>query len=207
MTNVRLLALPIVAVSSTVALAAEGHDDMLIGASAAAGGQLLVDFDFDDTPHVRVSQAFNFGNGTSLFTSSAPGFDAATTEEDEGVFELADGTEVSIRLTAFDPGVSMQVRGTAMNTVGQSVVLGTYNGGEELHTHAIFQLIAPSDDVGLHDLSFELFQSNGGTTYGTSDTYTLTLQNAAAAVPEPAAAGLLSAAGLMALRRRRHASA
>ncbi len=191
-------------VALTIAVApfamAEGpHDgDMLIGSSAVGGGQLLLDFDFGPTPDVIVSPFLDLGNGNTLYTSTEPGFDAALTEIPEGVYQLTNNVQVSIKLLAFDAGAALQVNGIVLDQVDETAVYATYDGDEGLHGHPIFRLIIPTGNTGNYDLTFQLLQSNGST-YSASESYTLTLST----VPEPAALGLLGLGGMLLGRRRR----
>ena len=104
-----LLALGAFALGTTLAipaLAQHEHQDLAIGADAIGGGNLLLDYPFDERPVIRVGDS---GAPVGLFTAGAPGFDAAGDEPDEGVFSLPAGTEIGLEVVAIDAVVSLKM--------------------------------------------------------------------------------------------------
>jgi hypothetical protein len=88
------------------ALAQHEHQDLAIGSDAMGGGNLLLDYPFDERPVIRVSDS---GAPVGLFTAGDPGFDAAGDEPDEGVFALPAGTEIGLEVVAIDEIVSLKL--------------------------------------------------------------------------------------------------
>jgi len=100
-------ALALAVAPPSTALAQHDHQDLAIGADASGGGNLLLDYPFDERPVVRVSDS---GAPVGLFTATDPGF--AAVEEDEpaeSVFTLAAGEEISLEVVAIDEVVSLKM--------------------------------------------------------------------------------------------------
>ncbi|HAC79802.1 MAG TPA: hypothetical protein DCG06_05875 [Deltaproteobacteria bacterium] len=128
------------------------HVDLMIGASSPDGGVLVVDYDF--------SQAFEVFENTIvgslvLWSGSDPGFGLVEFDEpEEGVYPLMSGVEVTLVITALDPGVQFRFDGVALDEVGDSVVLGSSPG---LHGHGEWQVILPEGtESGEYLLEFRL---------------------------------------------------
>jgi hypothetical protein len=153
--------------------AAQHSGDMLIGSTADGGGALAVEYEF--AAPIPVTFVTEVG-GTSLYTATDPGFDALGTDEPaESFFVLDGGTQVSVEITALEPGkTAMNLNGTLLDTVGESVVLGS---SPNLHEHPEWQLILamPAGEFGEGTLSFKLTTTSGS--YTESESYTVTLSN------------------------------
>jgi hypothetical protein len=181
------------AMVASAAWAQEPHEhDMLIGSSASGGGQLKIEWDWDEIFVTPIGSA----GGITFHTATDPGFDALDHDDPGDIYELLSGTDVSFRITSIDPGVSITIRGNTLNTIGQTALIGTKGGSPSLHHHPTWALALPDGVLDDRSISFELFTS--ATAYSTSQQYTAVLTN----IPEPAAVGLL-ALGIPALLRRR----
>ena len=107
-------------------VADDPHVDLMIGASSPDGGSLVVDYDF--------SQAFEVYESTIVggfvpWSGSDPGFGLVEFDEpDEGVYPLQSGVEVTLVITALDPGVAFRFNGMTLDEVGDFVVLGSSPG-------------------------------------------------------------------------------
>lgn len=157
---------------------AQHGGDMALASTADGGGALTIEFDFGTV--IPVTFLTELG-GTSVYTATEPGFDALETDEpDEGLWVLDDATQVSVEITALDPGkTAMNLNGTLLDTVGESVVLGTQGAASpnDLHHHPELQLLlmmAPGE-YGEGTISFKLTTTSGS--YTESESYTLKLSN------------------------------
>ncbi len=152
----------LLALSATPA-AAQHDEDILLGSSAPNGGALVAHFDFDEkilaTPSVL----------PGFFTTTEPGFDAVTTTA-AGRFPLANGTAVSIEITALDAGAQMQIASTTLDGPGDRAVIGTV---PDLHAHPQWQLLLDDGVTGDFTLAFRLSASG----YDDSTEYTMTITN------------------------------
>lgn len=183
--NIRLRALlPLLAAFLTLAGAgsARAHGiggSMLLGSTADGGGSLKLAYDF--TSAQQVSFSLQIGP-TALYSAIVPSFDSiAADDPGNGLFALNAGVQVKVELTAFEPGkTSMNVNGTTLDTVGESVVIGA---GPDFHQHPTWQLLLtlPAGEYGSGSLSFKLTTTAGG--YSASPVYTVVLSNAHLAPP------------------------
>jgi len=151
--------------------------DMLIGSTANGGGALALDYDFSTAIPVSFStEAIPF----SIYTADEPGLESREDDAD-GFFMLDPGTQVSVEITSLESGkTAMNLNGTLLDTIGESVVLGTQDGvpPNDLHHHPTLQLVlmmAPSE-FGTGTISFKLTTTSGS--YTQSSSYTLVLSNA-----------------------------
>lgn len=199
----RISALFVAALAATASLSrAEAvHGDFTIASTASGGGAFTLDFDFGSSPDVLLSKLADIGGGQAIYTANDPGFAALDADEpEEGVYQLLSGTQVSLRLLSASAGVALQIGGSTLDAENEAALIGTYTGGETLHVHPTFRVIAPDGDTATHTLSFELFQGSGST-YAVSAPFTLQLSTV---VPEPATLGVVAAGAVVMLRRRRN---
>lgn len=148
--------------------------DMAVSSTADGSGALAIGFDF----HSRVKTAFSAEiAGTSIYTASEPGFDALETDEPlDSLYALDNGTQVSVEITAIDAGkTAMKLNAVTLDSVGDSVVIGT--AGVDLHHHPEFQLLLmlPPGEFGEGSISFKLTTTSA--TYSESQPYTITVSN------------------------------
>ena len=123
------------------------HSIMEVGSTELNGGALAV----SDMPVAFVVASACLGGtgdecegGTVVYTGTSPGFD--TLEEDDPnapIYQLPDGVEVTIELTAVDAGGSVLISGVQLDVVGESVVVNTT---PHLHNHPTWQIIAPAGE-------------------------------------------------------------
>jgi hypothetical protein len=151
---------------------------MALASTADGGGALTIEFDFDTVIPVSFLTEVS---GTSVYTATEPGLDALEADEPlENLYVLDDTTQVSVEITALDPGkTAMNLNGTLLDTVGESVVLGTQGAAppNDLHHHPELQLLlmmAPGE-YGEGTISFKLTTTSGS--YTESESYTLKLSN------------------------------
>lgn len=157
---------------------AQHAGDMTVASTADGGGALTIEFAFDTVIPVTFLTAVA---GTSVYTATEPGFDTLAADEPlEGLWVLDDATQVSVEITALDPGTTaMSLNGTVLDAVGESVVLGTQGAAppHDLHRHPELQLLlmmAPGE-FGTGTIAFKLTTTSGS--YTESESYTLTLSN------------------------------
>ena len=184
----RLMAL---IVFTSASLAQHVHDgDIIVGSTADGSGALAVEYDFDDV--IFVSPGFSFG-GSTLYTSTEPGFDTLDEDEiDEGFYALdTAGVGVFVEIMALDAGASMVINGITLDAIGESAQIGitTFDPGPPanvggLHNHPIWQLFLPEGVLGQYEISFKLTENHAS--YSESEVYTAVLSN----VPEPAGVAL-----------------
>lgn len=122
------------------------HGDLLIASSASGGGQLKVDFDFQQK--VQTSYFATVGP-TAVYTATEPGIDALDTDEpSENLYVLNSGTKVDIEVVLVDPpgaaaivfpnGNSYRSAGATLDEPGDRVTLGVQGDSDPdgLHHHA-----------------------------------------------------------------------
>ncbi len=152
---------------------------MRVGSTADGGGALVASYDFVSAQAVSFSLQIG---PTALYSAIVPSFDAiAVDDAANGLYALNTNVQVKVELTAFEPGkTSMNVNGTTLDTVGESVVLGTGTGW---HQHPTWQLLLtlPVGQHGSGSLSFRLTTTAAG--YSASQVYTVVLSNAHLAAP------------------------
>lgn len=156
----------------------EEHFDVLIAATEAGGGELAIDYDFTEPVPVFLSATLG---GLDLYSAADPGFAPLEADEpDEGFYVVEDGVEVSLEITALDPGVRVKLGSVTLDQVGDSVVIGTT---PELHTHGEWQVVVPEGtSAGEFSLSFRFVTDSPD--YGPSEAMTAVLSLTAGAPTE-----------------------
>ncbi len=140
--------------------------DMFLGADAAGSGVLRVDYDFGREVAAPLSVS---ASGTNLFVAVDPGFNPILADE-SSFFVVADGTAITIVVTAIDPGVSLKLRGAIADAVGESAVLGVF---PDVHIHPEWQVVLPEGaELGPRTITFK---ATAPIPYADSDEYTLIL--------------------------------
>jgi len=160
-------------------LACVGDDCLNVWATADGGGELRVRFDYD-TP-VPVFESFCTPDRSScLFSAIDPGFQSPPSlTPPEGLFRVADGTVLSLRITAIDAGLSINVNGNKLSAAGASAQLGT---APSLHVHPSWQIVAPGSQAGNQwQVSFQV--TTNSSNY--SDSPIETLRVLAVSEPDP----------------------
>jgi hypothetical protein len=158
---------------------AHGEEGLVVASTASGGGALTVAFDFGRV--MPVSFVVEAG-GTSLYTASEQAFSVLSADDPlESLYILTGGTEVSIEIAALEPGkTAMKIRGTVLDAVGESVVLGTQgalppNDIGDQHPELQLLLALPPGEFGEGTISFKLTTTAGA--YSESVVYTLRLSN------------------------------
>lgn len=150
---------------------AHAHDTeiapLVVGSTAEGGGALrLVRIDNDV---VAVKSSVTTG-GFVLYTAADPSFE--NPEGDEGVFPLADGTQVTVHVVAIGDTSGVKLRGQTLLAAGDSVVLGTM---PSLHAHPEWQLTLPEGESACQTVVLRV--SAAGSPYADSDAFTLQIAN------------------------------
>jgi uncharacterized repeat protein (TIGR04052 family) len=157
--------------------AAGGHLEIGVAANAPNGGKLFPHEDFDITQPFPVPFNECFGGtgtqcdgGMQLFTTVNPGFVAVTeAEPEESSYPLADGTPVTLVLTAVDSGLTFTVNDTMLGKAGDSVSLGQ---SPITHADVSVQLLLPSGSAGgTFSATFQFTTTSGQ--YQNSDPFTI----------------------------------
>lgn len=159
---------------------AHGTAEMVLGSTADGGGDLALEFEFDHAV-ARVSYDTTIG-GISLYSEIIPAIEPLAADE-ASLFVLDNSTAVTLEVTAIDEGkVSMKIGATTVNSVGDTVAVGTMPFG---HTHPTYslQLALPEGSFGEASIAFRL-HSTGPTSYGDSPIYTLRISNGVLPVPD-----------------------
>ncbi len=145
------------------------HFDVLIAATDEGGGDLAIDYDFTEPVPLFLSATVG---GLDLYSAADPGFAPLEEDEpDEGFYVVEDGVDVSLEVTALDPGVRVKFGSVTLDEVGDSVVIGTT---PELHTHGEWQVVVPEGTTaGAFSLSFRFVADSPD--YGPSEPVTAVL--------------------------------
>lgn len=158
-------------VASSPGTRADAHDTeiapLVVGSTAEGGGALrLVRTDND----VVTVQASATAGSFVLYTAADPSFE--NPEGDEGVFPLADGTQVTVHVVAIGETSGVKLRGQTLLAAGDSVVLGTM---PSLHAHPEWQLTLPEGETACQTIVLRV--SAAGSPYAESDAFTLQIAN------------------------------
>ena len=158
--------------------AAGGHLEVGVASNSASGGTLVPHEDFDVTQPFPVPFNECFGGtgaecdgGMRLFKTVNPGFVPLTdAEPEESAYPLADGTSVTLVLTAIDPNLTFTINDTQLAKAGDSVVLGQT---PSFHADVTAQLLLPGggEPSGTFSASFQF--TTTGSPYTNSDPFTL----------------------------------
>jgi hypothetical protein len=158
-------------VVSSLGTRALAHDTeiapLVVGSTAQDGGALrLVRADNDPIP---VEASFTTG-GLVLYTAADPSFE--NPEAGDGVFPLADGTQVTLHVVSIGDTSGVKLRGQTLLAAGDSVVLGSM---PSLHAHPEWQLTLPEGERACQTIV--LRASAAGSPYADSDEFTLQIAN------------------------------
>lgn len=144
------------------------HVEILVASSTDGGGSLVAhpEFDVDEAIALPFSECFGGSGeecdgGTRLFGAVNPGVEPlAESEPDESIFKLAEDTEITLELTAIDAGLVMRLGEVTLDSVGDSVVIGTT---PDFHADFETQLTQPGggEPSGIFSASFKLTTTNG----------------------------------------------
>lgn len=153
------------------------HSDIEVASTAGDGGNLAVEFDFDEVVEVPFSQCFggsgaDCSGGVRLYSTEEPGFGLlALSEPDESLYTLPDDVSIEIEVTAADPEASLFLEGDTLQEAGDRADLGTT---PDLHAHGSWQLAIPADEepAESYAIAFRLHSADG---FGPSAEYVVLL--------------------------------
>lgn len=115
------------------AAAEDVHRELFIASSQENGGALVFHPEFDVADAIPAFLSDCLGGtgeectgGTQVFTTVNPGIEPlAESEPDESLFTLAAETPVTLEITAIDAGLTMRLGDTTLDSVGDTVLLGS----------------------------------------------------------------------------------
>jgi hypothetical protein len=155
---------------------AQHAGDMLLASTASGGGALTIEYDFDTVVGLDYDPTLSGTLGLSAYTATDPGFDALEADEPgEGLFRVADGTDVTVEITSLDEGrVAMLLNGMLLDAPGESVLIGTQ---PDLHHHPELRLLLmlPADQPGEGTVCFRLTTASAA--YTDSGSFCMKLSN------------------------------
>jgi uncharacterized repeat protein (TIGR04052 family) len=161
------------------------HREIAVASSQENGGALVLHPGFDTAEPIPVPFAECLGGsddecsgGTEVFTSVNPGISPlAESEPDESLYALAADTPVTLEVIAIDAGLTMRLGETALDGVGDTVLLGS---APEFHADLETQLAVPhGTEAREYAVTFRV--TTTAASYSSSNELTLTF------VPEEAA--------------------
>lgn len=151
------------------------HAEFLLASTEEGGGRLTGQFEFDRPIGLFFNTCLggtgeHCEGGTAVYSSVSPGFEPL--EEDDAqqsLYTLADGTEITLEVTAIDEELSLRIEDTVLDDAGDSVVLGET---PEIHADVTSQLALPGGPPsGEYEVSFRLHTTSE--TYDDSQEFTL----------------------------------
>jgi len=133
---------------ATAALAQ--HDgDLAVLATAASGGQLVLDGLEDGL--VFVQPGFCAG-GLCLYSATDPGF-VSPSSPSGGLFPLASGTQVRVEIVSVQASAALKVGASVLDVTGEFATLGA---APSLHLHPGWQLTLPANAVEQRSLTIRV---------------------------------------------------
>lgn len=154
---------------------AEEHTEVLIGSTHAGGGDLKAEYEFDEPVAAHFSACLGgagdeCSGGVKVYSVVSPGFDAL--EEDEpsaSHYRLIDGTAITLRVLSIDPGLSIRMGSTTVDSPGAMLTLGS----SLFHADVEAQIAIANGEIREDGwrIAFELASSSGA--YERSAAYTL----------------------------------
>jgi len=154
---------------------------MMLGSTASQSGALGLSYDF--TAKVVVTPDISLG-GMTLYSNILPGIEWL--QEDQAsppLYALKVGTPFSLEIVALDPGASMMVGDTTLDTPGESAFVANTTNVAGDHFHPQWQLLLADGVTGDYALSFRI--TTTAKAYTASATYTLVITNIADATATP----------------------
>lgn len=157
------------------------HVEFEVASSSDGGGALVAhpEFDVDDPVPLPFTECFDgtgdeCEGGTRLFSAVNPGVNSLEeSEPDESLYALADGTQVTLEITAIDSGLSLILGDQTLDAVGESVVVGTT---PDFHADFTSQLTLPGggEPSGVYSATFRLTAAGDQYTASTEATIKFT---------------------------------
>jgi len=156
----------------------DGHVEIVVASSTDGGGALVAHAEFDVEDAIPLSFDECLGGtgeacegGTLLYSAVNPGISPIEeSEPGESLYALADGTTVTLEVTALDEGLSLRLGDQTLDGVGDAVDLGTT---PEFHADLLAQLALDHDaePQDFYSVSLKLTTSSSG--YTASAVFTL----------------------------------
>jgi uncharacterized repeat protein (TIGR04052 family) len=154
------------------------HLEIVVASAADGSGALVAHPEFDTGEAIPLSFDECLGGededctgGTRLYSAVNPGISPLEeSEPDESIYALAEGTTVTLEVTALAAGLSIRLGEVTLDGVGDRVDLGTT---PEFHADLLTQLALPGggEPSGTYAASFKLTTSAAG--YSASEVLTL----------------------------------
>lgn len=144
------------------------HKEIKVASSSDGGGRLIGHPEFTITNPIPLPYDDCFGGtgddcegGMRLFSAVNPGIEPLDeSEPEESLFTLADGVPVTLEVTAIDAGLTIRLGDIALDSPGDSVLLGETPG---FHSNLETQLLIPGggEPSGTFSVSFKLTTTSG----------------------------------------------
>ncbi len=162
------------------------HEHMALGSTQPGGGDLALDWDFEDDA-IETFEAF-CTTTACLYSNTDPAF-LGIEEEEHDLYPLAEGTAISLEVIARDSAVTVRVDGNPLDP-GKTVSLGT---GPHIHSHPSWQLLLPPG-APQQEFTISYKLTTDSPLYGESPVYTSILTNAVDdSTPSPTATATATA--------------
>jgi hypothetical protein len=163
------------AVVLAIAGTASAHEHMYIGSDQPHRGMLVLSYDFTRKFPLSPNP---IGAG---FLGEDPAYNAQVSDDPaDGIYRLKNHTLVKMRITAIDPGVSVEFAKTPLSKAvtltkpGDTAIIGRM---PYLHVHPVWVLQVPGGVMGDFHLSFQVLAAG----YRPSVSYAATMTN----IPPP----------------------
>lgn len=157
---------------------AQSTSKIKIAANADGGGALVAHPEFDVAQPIPLFFAECFGGtgddcsgGMRLFSAANPGLEPLdSAEPDQSLYTVADGTAITLAVTALDAGLSFHLGDAVLDRVGATVLLGQT---PSFHSDLEAQLVLPGGGPpsGTFSAVFQLTTSSSK--YQSSDPFTV----------------------------------
>jgi len=172
----------------------DDHKEIVIAADGASGGALVAHAEYDTATPIPLFFSDCFGGtgdecdgGQRLFTAVNPGISPIeASEPEESRYTVADGVPITLSVTALDAGLTLRLGEAALDSAGDSVLLGTT---PDFHSDLEAQLLIAGggEPSGTFSATFTVATTAAG--YTTSAPFTVTFTPRDGAGHDEAAAG------------------
>jgi len=149
--------------------------EMAVGSTVLGSGALAVDFDFVADGRTVATPSVSVG-GMTLYTTIFPSFGWVSPDlPSASLFQLPDGTPVSLQMVAVAAGASVQINGVTLSAPGQATLIGNSSSVPGAHVHPSWQLLLPDGASGDFPVTFKLTTTRPP--YTESTAYTIIITN------------------------------
>ena len=155
-----------------------GTNCMEIWSTEPGSGALTLYWDFVTKQTIQTFTGFCAG-GQCLYSTIDPGFITTPDLPVDGIYPLADGTNVALQIIAIDAAATLRINGAALAKAGDAAPLGT---APTLHVHPSWQLTLPAGVEGDYPLSFKL--TTDSSQYSESQVFSVLLTNRPTPTPD-----------------------